>query len=200
MKIRSTKIGYGLKAPFTAQVFQLIGGLQFVGASWFAFAGTALLKEYIGPNGVVFGLIIAVSLGISASVSSFAIARVIQDIYAIRWHTSEYKAEHSEEEREEMRLLRQSLDRLSRNLEAMNGTAAPDESVEAPEPAPLPEPEAAPEDHDPFDDFDEAEPESAAEGRKSAFAFTVKDMRFFYAIAGVLIVAIIILVIAIFRR
>ena len=42
--------------------------------------------------------------------------------------------------------------------------------------------------------------ENAAEDRKSAFAFTAKDMRFFYSIAGVLVVAIIILVIAIIRR
>lgn len=195
MKIKSTKIGNGLKAPFTAQVFQLIGILQFVGASWFVFSGTALLSQYIGPDGVVIGLVIAVCLGVCASLFSFAIARVIQDIYAIRWHTMEYSAERTSGEVEEMRLLRQSLDRLSHNIEAMYGAAEPVESLEEDVPAPLPAPDA----YDAYDAIDEPEPEAAAPVEAPP-AIPGAVLKLLYILAGLLVVAIVFVVIAILRR
>jgi hypothetical protein len=83
----------------SANVLQLIGVAQFFGASWFVFGVAGNLRQYIHPAFYVVSLIVGVSLGLSASVISFAIARIIMDLHSIRWNTDGYMGVREDDER-----------------------------------------------------------------------------------------------------
>ena len=99
MRLLAKEYKNARKAPMSANVLQLIGVAQFFGASWFVFGVAGNLRPYIHPAFYVVSLIVGVSLGLSASVMSFAIARIIMDLHSIRWNTDGYMGVREDDER-----------------------------------------------------------------------------------------------------
>jgi hypothetical protein len=111
-----------LKQPVASVMLVIIGVFQFVGASFYVLILTTALAPYLQPGVLVLGLIVGISLGLSASVTSFAFARVVADLYATRWHTDSYEVERDDDERRMM-------DGMARNLAAIARAVAPDQAV-----------------------------------------------------------------------
>ena len=99
MRLLAKEYKNARKAPMSANVLQLIGVAQFFWASWFVFGVAGNLRPYIHPAFYVVSLIVGVSLGLSASVISFAIARIIMDLHSIRWNTDGYMGVREDDER-----------------------------------------------------------------------------------------------------
>lgn len=153
MKIMAREFEKAEKAPFSASVLQLIGVSQFLSASWMIFALTGALRQQLGSGGVALGVFLAVDLGLGASIISFAAARLLTDLHAIRWNTDGYTVQH---EKDDLRLLGKAMDRLSYNIErALSQPAAPSQPVPRPVSRPASHPSADSDDfdpdHDPYD-------------------------------------------------
>lgn len=150
MKILANEIGKAGKAPFTAQLLQFVGISQFIGASWLAITLSGTLRNQIGPVGVVIGVFLAVDLGISASLISFVLARIVTDLNAIRWNTDGYTVER---EKDDLRLLSRAIEKLSDNIDRIVHDSPDAEQIEEPEQSETPKDEYDP-DNDPYDNFE----------------------------------------------
>lgn len=122
MRIMAREYKEARKAPLPSIVLEIIGVFQFIGASWFVLALTFNLRAYLRPELYLLCLIVGVCLGLSASVTSFAFARIVADLYATRWHTDSYEVERDDDERRMM-------DGMARNLAAIARAVAPDQAV-----------------------------------------------------------------------
>ena len=142
MRITAHEQKRALKQPVASVMLVIIGVFQFVGASFYVLSLTTALAPYLQPGVLVLGLIVGISLGLSASVTSFAFARIVADLYATRWHTDSYEVERDDDERRMM-------DGMARNLAAIARAVAPDQAValdDAEAPEGDAEPDASPDD------------------------------------------------------
>lgn len=83
---------------------------------------TINLRAYLRPEVYLICLTVGVFLGLSASVTSFAFARIVADLYATRWHTDSYEVERDDDESRMM-------EGMARNLAAIARAVAPDQAV-----------------------------------------------------------------------
>lgn len=137
MRIMAREQKRALKQPVASVMLVIIGVFQFVGSSFYVLILTTALAPYLQPGVLVLGLIVGISLGLSASVTSFAFARVVADLYATRWNTDGYELQRDDDERRMM-------DGMARNLAAIARAVAPEQAV-ALEAADDAEPDASPE-------------------------------------------------------
>lgn len=140
MRIMAREQKRALKQPVASVMLVIIGVFQFVGASFYVLILTTALAPYLQPGVLVLGLIVGISLGLSASVTSFAFARVVADLYATRWNTDGYELQRDDDERRMM-------DGMARNLAAIARAVAPEQAVASSEaPEGDAEPDASPDD------------------------------------------------------
>lgn len=147
MRILALEAEKAGKAPFSAFLLRIVGVFQFIGASWLAYALTASLRDSLGSFGMLFGIVFATTLGLSASLTSFVIARIVDDIHAIRWNTDGFGVEY---DKDDLRSLTVAVNKLTTNIQAIKDHSHDPDEADAHK-----ETEEYNPDNDPFDDFEE---------------------------------------------
>lgn len=183
MRITAHEQKRALKQPVASVMLVIIGVFQFVGASFYVLILTTALAPYLQPGVLVLGLIVGISLGLSASVTSFAFARVVADLYATRWNTDGYELQRDDDDRRMM-------EGMARNLAAIARAVAPEQAVS---PSEAPEVDAEP---DASPDPDEAAPAEVAAPAKKRLSLN----DWLWVVASLLIVLCLSMLYAIFAR
>lgn len=142
MNLFSIESDRARRQPASAFLLEIIGALQFITVSMLAILLSAAFHVQLGPVGTVLGMIGGIGMGLTASVTTFALARIVSDLSAVRWNSEGYAVQDSDE-------LVRAIDRLNANMERLAGAPAPDAEDPAPDaeldPEPIPEPIPDPE-------------------------------------------------------
>lgn len=93
--------------PMTASIIRFVGYIEFFAVFFIVFS---LLSSVVPP----LAFIIAMIAGTSVSIIAFVLSRIISDLHAVRINTNGYETEY---EREDYRLLVQSMRKMNKNLE-----------------------------------------------------------------------------------
>ena len=110
------------KMPMSAQVFQVIGISQLIGTALIVLSMYSAANSYGGSVTNNIQMVSVAVIGISVSAMSFALARIVADLNAIRWHTACFDVWREENDD---RLLRDSIDELARQIAIMSGHDVP---------------------------------------------------------------------------